>query len=89
MTTRTPSFLPAAFRPAFLLAAALLPASLAVAAGSPALVLPDSEQETAPVVLHDSSGHGGTGFAGPLVAPPWGGAPKALRGWAMTSRRTS
>lgn len=29
-----------------------------------------------------SSGRRGTGFAGPLAAPPWGGAPKALRGGA-------
>ena len=28
------------------------------------------------------SGRRGTGFAGPLAAPPWGGAPKALRGGA-------
>ncbi len=29
-----------------------------------------------------SSGRRGTGFAGPLAAPPWGGVPKALRGGA-------
>jgi hypothetical protein len=28
-------------------------------------------------------GHRGTGFAGPLVAPPEGEAPKALRGGAL------
>lgn len=32
-----------------------------------------------------SSGYRGTGFAGPLVAPPWGGeAPQALRGGYFT-----
>jgi len=29
-----------------------------------------------------SSGRRAAGFAGPLAAPPWGGAPKALRGGA-------
>ena len=27
-----------------------------------------------------SIGRRGTGCAGPLAAPPWGGAPKSLRG---------
>ena len=33
--------------------------------------------------LRPSSGRRGSGFAGPLGSPPWGGAPKALRGGSI------
>jgi hypothetical protein len=45
-----------------------------------------SSQRSIALRTRDSSGRRGTGFAGPLAAPPWRGAPKALRGGVTSTR---